>query len=1388
MAAGRGCFPGGTQRGGNGLFVAFRRIVKLEQKLISHRVVVVVVVVRNMKESISYHPPAQEENMAPVLISGDWLFDFNTWRSHTDGSKRAHAERKRARKRAHAESKRAHAERKRAHAERKRAHAERKRAHAESKRAHAERKRAHAERKRAHAESKRAHAERKRAHAERKRAHAESKRAHAESKRAHAESKRAHAERKRAHAESKRAHAEKLQVFSGSKENQFGYTVQQHEAAGRQWLLVGAPFESTGKQQTGDVFRCPLDRNSANCSRLNLGRLSLDNVSERKDNMRLGMTLTSNPRDSSFVTCGPLWSHECGSSLYSTGICSRVSRTFKLSHTIAPALQRCETFMDIVIVLDGSNSIYPWYEVQDFLITILQKFYIGPGQTQVGVVQYGSKVVHEFGLGEYQTVEEVVQAARGIDQRGGEETRTALGINVGRSEGFKRGSRPGAKKVMIVITDGESHDSPQLVQAVADSERDNVTMYAIASNFLSDFFDLLSDFLSDLLPDFLSEIMPDFKSNFLSFLYYSINFLFLKSWNSSLKDIVDALGERIFSLEGSQGRRFGLQMAQAGFSSHLVKDGVLLGAVGAYDWNGAVLKETKHGKVVPPKSSYKDEFPEELKNHGAYLGYSVGSLISSRGAQLYVAGAPRFNHTGKVIVFTLKNTGNLTILQALLGEQIGSYFGSVLISMDVDDDGQTDVLVVAAPMFYSQGWETGRVYIYTTSFVLQGALQVSDRSQNARLGSALAQIPDMNGDGFRELVVGAPLEDDHQGALYVFYGHQKTLQHRFRQRVSASGLSSGLQYFGQSLHGVLDANGDGLVDLAVGALGAAVIVWSRGVVRIQATLTFEPEKVNMFNKDCRRGGKEVTCMSVSVSVWFSLVLDERRFPPRAVLDESERQQPRILVLQVGGRSCQRIGFSIQTADYGRPLAVLLETGLQSPDDGPVLDPDWPNVLRAELPFWNGCEQEDVCVPDLILHSHTDLMSAQQFCGSSEGASWSLCSQQGAPQGSLHVVEAGRRRVVVFARLENQGENAYGASVQISTSSNLLFSSLIDQSDIQIECHSEDRLANQRSCTISAPFMKSLSQVSFHLEFEFSRSVFLDHIRVLMATSSEGEDGFPDDNIKDIFLPLKYQTDLLFTRDPNPPDTFNLTYNIQNSGVFPLPDVLFRAEIWAVTRGGNQLLNITDCSVLQGTVSQGTVSQGTVSQGTVSQGTVSHGTVSQGTVSHGTVSQGTVSQGTVSHGTVSQGTVSQGTVLRELCARLSLLAASDQINQSGRSRGPDTPVTADVRLSLKGRLQLLALNAVSFRSLEVLTSASVQLEASSPMFLQEERPLRQIIVELRKDEDHIVSVWIVVGSSVGGLLLLGLLVLGLWKLGFFNRRRRQEEEEQPSTNGKAAEEL
>lgn len=48
---------------------------------------------------------------------------------------------------------------------------------------------------------------------------------------------------------------------------------------------------------------------------------------------------------SMFQACGPLWSYECGSSYYSTGICSRVNASFKFSRTIAPAFQSKVSFL-----------------------------------------------------------------------------------------------------------------------------------------------------------------------------------------------------------------------------------------------------------------------------------------------------------------------------------------------------------------------------------------------------------------------------------------------------------------------------------------------------------------------------------------------------------------------------------------------------------------------------------------------------------------------------------------------------------------------------------------------------------------------------------------------------------------------------------------------------------------------------------------------------------------------------------------------------------------------------------------------------------------------------------------------------------------------------------
>ncbi|NXN69160.1 ITA11 protein, partial [Himantopus himantopus] len=1049
-------------------------------------------------------------------------------------------------------------------------------------------------------------------------------------------------------------------------------------------------------------------------------------------------------------------------------MCSRVNSNFRFSKTVAPALQRCQTYMDIIIVLDGSNSIYPWVEVQHFLINILKKFYIGPGQIQVGVVQYGEDVVHEFHLNDYRSVKDVVAAASHIEQRGGTETRTAYGIEFARSEAFQKGGRKGAKRVMIVITDGESHDSPDLEKVIEDSEKDNVTRYAVA---VLGYYNRRG-----INPEaFLNEIKfiasdPDDKH------------FFNVTDEAALKDIVDALGERIFSLEGTNKNEisFGLEMSQTGFSSHVVEDGILLGAVGAYDWNGAVLKETSSGKVIPLRESYLQEFPEELKNHGAYLGYTVSSVISTEHERIYVAGAPRFNHTGKVIIFSMHNNRNLTIHQALKGEQIGSYYGSEINSLDVNGDGVTDVLLVGAPMYFSEGRERGKVYVYTlreNRFVSSGALVDLQSYQNSRFGSCIAAVPDLNQDSYNDLVVGAPLEDEHQGAIYIFLGFEETVLKKYKQRIAAADLAPGLMYFGCSIHGQLDLNEDGLIDLAVGSLGNAVLLWSRSVVQINASIRFEPSKINIFTKDCKRNGKDATCMSAfvcftavflsahfqtaSLALRYNATIDERRYTPRAHLDESgERHTQKGLVLLAGQEHCDRLQFHVlDTADYVKPVTFSIDYELEHPENGPMLDDSWPTSLKVSVPFWNGCNEDEHCVPDLVLDARSDVPSAMEYCRRALRRAPPDCSAFSLSfDASVFVIESSRRRVAVEAALENRGENAYSTVLNISFSRNLQFASLIpkDDTDINIDCMTEDKHANKKVCNVSYPFFRAKAKVAFRLDFEFSKSVFLQSMEIYLLANSDSEEkeSTKEDNFAHLNFHLKYEADLLFTRASSldyyeirsnsslerydsigPP--FHCTFKLQNLGFFPVEGVTIKLTVPVATRAGNRLLLLTEFVVDQENTTCNIWGNTTDYRRTPAEEDLSR-------TPH------------LNH--------TNSDIISIDCNVK--LAPNEEMN-----------------FHLRGNLWMKSLKALKFKSLKLTTNAALQRRFGSPFIFREEDPSRQITFEISKPEESQIPIWIILGSTLGGLLLLALLVLALWKLGFFKSgSRRRAAERERSTQG------
>ena len=56
-----------------------------------------------------------------------------------------------------------------------------------------------------------------------------------------------------------------------------------------------------------------------------------------------------------------------------------------------------------------------------------------------------------------------------------------------------------------------------------------------------------------------------------------------------------------------------------------------------------------------------------------------------------------------------------------------------------------------------------------------------EAGERSRFGMSLAPLPDLNNDGFNDLAVGAPLEDDGQGSVYIFHGQRGGINNLYSQ-------------------------------------------------------------------------------------------------------------------------------------------------------------------------------------------------------------------------------------------------------------------------------------------------------------------------------------------------------------------------------------------------------------------------------------------------------------------------------------------------------------------------------------------------------------------------------------------------------------------------------
>ncbi|XP_037339526.2 integrin alpha-2 [Pungitius pungitius] len=1130
-------------------------------------------------------------------------------------------------------------------------------------------------------------------------------------------------------------------IFSGPAATEFGYTVKQVSNHEGKWLLVSAPWSGFSPNRTGDVYKCQVAGSRNSCDKLNLqDSVSMPDVKNVHDQMCLGLTLTRMPADNSLM-CGPLWGQRCGDQIFYPGICAKMNSLFQPQAAFSPAVQSCGGPMDIVIVLDGSNSIYPWAPMNEFLRKLIPALDIGPKNTQVSVIQYGIVSKFELKLNEYKTKEEVMRAASKIEQMYGTSTNTFHAIEFASRSGFdeSNGGRPGAAKVMVVVTDGESHDVAMREKVLAYCEKQGITRFGIALLGYYTRNNIETDGLIKEIKSIAS--VPNEK------------YFFNVSEEAALSTIAGTLGNRIFNIEGTGkgGDNFKMEMSQVGFSAHYSEGVTMLGAPGAYGWSGTVVHQKGSKAEILPFSAFERTLQD--KNHSSLLGYSVTTL-SDGSIEYFVAGAPRSNHSGQVIVYTVIGENTTTIIDSERGKQIGSYFGSVLCPLDVDRDSVTDLLLVGAPMYMSdQKREEGRVYLFSvTKGILneQGFLIGPPSTEDARFGMAISAVPDLDLDGYNDIVVGAPLEDKGKGVIYIYNGENKALNKQFSQKIFGSKLDPQLQYFGRSIDSFTDLNDDTLPDISIGAYGKVVQLWSRGVASVSAEASFNPDKINIVNKPCDIKGQKLTCFNTNlcfraafrptnpvgpIDISYTLTLDAdlqaSRVTSRGLFTKNNErfltEKAKILSTPL----CLDYQVYVQEApDFVNSLSLKVEIEQQNADVNPVLDTSSPSAWEFFVPFTTDCGSDNVCVSDLVLSAKTDTKASSSSPALVSGNNQAL---------SFEVV------------VKNKKENAYNTQVTATYSKNLFYSSISPPTG-EVKCTSTQ--TQTVTCQVGYPALKTHQQMTFQMNFDYNLDELHNRAEVKFEAKSDGKEERPADNTVDISLPVRYDAGVILSRQSNinfyvadvvlPAVTtvkslddigpeFNFTVKVSTS-YFPVSLLYLTIALPVTTKGGNQLLYVTSVDTPPG-----------------------------GAVTCD--SSGLVDP------------LQIGVKSYEASFSEESLRGTESLNcKSAKCEyikciSKDVEIKSDYFVKVKTRIWSGTFLSASYQTIEL--TSDVDVETSDPDLLVIGLKRLPVVVTISKPGvTGDVPVGVIVGSVVAGLLLLALAVGLLWKFGFFKRKYQQ----------------
>ncbi|CAM4706712.1 unnamed protein product [Leuciscus chuanchicus] len=792
--------------------------------------------------------------------------------------------------------------------------------------------------------------------------------------------------------------------------------------------------------------------------------------------MSLGLSMSLDPQSSRAVVCGPTIPKTCDGLTTYNGMCFKISPDNVVSRSVPKTLRECPTSqIDIAFLMDGSGSVnyLDFNKMKAFVIEVIKSFV--DRDTQFAIAQFSTECVIHY---EFQQVKNAMAWENAVNkisqQRGWTNTATAIKHLVNKLFVSNGGARPSASKILVVITDGESTDS-KLTEAVQLAQAKNITRYAIGVG---------NAFTIDKAIKELA-IIASLPTR---------NHVFKVNNFDALESIREKLKENIIAIEGTQtsGDSSRMEFAQDGFSAALTSNtDMIMTAVGAFQWKGGY-------QLYKPND--KSDVFQAGREHDSYLGYSLAIATMSR-AKYAVMGAPRHKHKGQVTVSRIDGS-DLKQLDPPK-PQIGSYFGAEVCVVDLNSDSITDLLLVSAPMYIESDRE-GLVFVYIVTRranLFYSDTLVGMAGQRGRFGSSLASPADLNGDGFMDVLVGAPLEEDGQGSIYIFNGIDGGIISKYSQRIAGSSVRPGLRFFGISLsQSSLDQTQDNLPDIAVGSKGAVLLLRSRPIMRLETKVTYKPTKIATGETDQSVENTMRVCFTMrpyrhiirdlSANINYTIMLDAKRQKYRANFSPKTRFLSNVLNIRLEAETCRNHRFFIDafSEDALNPLSNQLTFTFEGlplarlQNIKPILLPTIKTTTDHSLDFEINCGHDDICVDDLRMDFN--------FSGST----------------NIEVGIMQELNVTVF--VENRGENSYNTLFTLKYPFGLSYRRITSKQG-RVECVSLDAERGvpqgETTCQISKPILKGNTQAVFLIAYSIDKESTFDESVTFTAKINSGND-------------------------------------------------------------------------------------------------------------------------------------------------------------------------------------------------------------------------------------------------------------------------------------------